>query len=46
MDDDLDCDASDAHVIANGQTAETFGLMAELESHGAGTSRLSLTAAK
>ena len=46
IDEHLDCDASDAHVIADGQTAETFGLMAELESHGAGTSRLSHNAAK
>ena len=33
-------DAPGAHVIADGQTAETFGLMAELESQGAATSRL------
>ena len=39
-------DALGAHVIADGQTAETFGLMAELQSPGAATSRLSLTAAK
>ena len=36
MDDEhLDGDAPDAHVIADGQTAETFGLMAELKSPGA-----------
>ena len=47
MDDEhLDGDAPDAHVIADGQTAETFDLMAELQSHGAGTSRLSHIAAK
>ena len=47
MDDEhLDGDAPDAHVIADGQTAETFGLMAVLQSPGAATSRLFLTAAK
>ena len=47
MDDEhLDSEAPDAHVIADGQTAETFGLMAELQSNGAATSRLSLTTAK
>ena len=47
MDDEhLDGDAPDAHVIADGQTAETFGLMAELQSHGAGISRLFHIAAK
>ena len=36
MDDEhLDGDSPDAHVIADGQTAETFGLMAELQSPGA-----------
>ena len=45
-DEHLDGDAPVAHVIADGQTAETFGLMAELQSAGAATSRLSLTEAK
>ena len=42
----VDGDAPDAHVIADGQTAETNGLMAELKSPGAAISRLSHNAAK